>query len=303
MCVSVVLALSADAASAYTQLAHVVIAEMARNQLTASTREKADRIADALFGAISPADRARLEAGYPGASRLAILAALPDDWKRRDDQDVPLGEIYARHDAGAVPSPYRPQWTTSDWHYVNAVYPFDRNECDLSASGRMRTAFRNSLRAFANASGDRSRGIVLAFLSHLVGDAHQPLHTVARVDAGCRGDLGGNHFCLRRRPDGECAESLHALWDGGVGFVSRGDAVAERVRDLEGLYPADELAGEQNADLDVWLEEGVGYASLVYDTAEERKPTAVYVKYARRVSMQRMALAAHRLAALLERLL
>jgi len=48
-------------------------------------------------------------------------------------------------------------------------------------------------------------------LIHYVGDYHQPLHCLNRVDPSFpKGDAGGNDFPL---PDHYDVDELHALWD------------------------------------------------------------------------------------------
>ena len=67
-----------------------------------------------------------------------------------------------------------------------------------------------------NGNGDkRARAISLAWLLHLVGDLHQPLHTTALVtDVYPEGDRGGNDFYVMPRARGI---RLHAYWDGVLG--------------------------------------------------------------------------------------
>ena len=59
------------------------------------------------------------------------------------------------------------------------------------------------------------RAIDVAWILHLAGDIHQPLHTSARVtELEPKGDQGGNLFKLT--PQGtprENERSLHGLWD------------------------------------------------------------------------------------------
>ncbi len=58
------------------------------------------------------------------------------------------------------------------------------------------------------------RTIALAWLLHLVGDVHQPLHTVQLFSREYpHGDRGGNEVCIRLAP-GRAALDLHRLWDG-----------------------------------------------------------------------------------------
>jgi hypothetical protein len=65
------------------------------------------------------------------------------------------------------------------------------------------------------------RAVALAWVTHLVGDMHQPLH------AGKAEDRGGNLFCVawmgessklvRLNGEQHCSgENLHALWDGAI---------------------------------------------------------------------------------------
>jgi hypothetical protein len=58
------------------------------------------------------------------------------------------------------------------------------------------------------------RAIALAWLFHLVGDIHQPLHSVQLFTREYpNGDRGGNEMCVRVAPDLPAID-LHRLWDG-----------------------------------------------------------------------------------------
>ena len=65
----------------------------------------------------------------------------------------------------------------------------------------------------SNVGNDESIGLsyALRFLIHYVGDIHQPLHCMNRVDKSYpAGDKGGNDFPLPNHYD---ANELHAVWD------------------------------------------------------------------------------------------
>lgn len=67
-------------------------------------------------------------------------------------------------------------------------------------------------------NGTDAESIALRFLIHFVGDFHQPLHCLARVNEDYpKGDAGGNAFELPYRYR---VENLHALWDS-VLFTTR----------------------------------------------------------------------------------
>ena len=58
------------------------------------------------------------------------------------------------------------------------------------------------------------RAIALAWVFHLVGDVHQPLHTVQLFSQEYpHGDRGGNEVCVRLAPE-RAPLDLHRLWDG-----------------------------------------------------------------------------------------
>lgn len=55
--------------------------------------------------------------------------------------------------------------------------------------------------------------MLFRFLVHLVGDIHQPLHTVSLWDNQFpKGDQGGNLFAISFQN----ISNLHALWDSGT---------------------------------------------------------------------------------------
>jgi S1/P1 Nuclease len=63
--------------------------------------------------------------------------------------------------------------------------------------------------------GDREhKAIALAWLFHLVGDIHQPLHTAQLFTVEYpQGDRGGNEICVRVTQAGQPMD-LHRFWDG-----------------------------------------------------------------------------------------
>lgn len=97
----------------------------------------------------------------------------------------------------------------SPWHYqnVNVCHPFD--QASACRDGNCVSAqIERNLRLLANRSLPvRERLFALAFVVHLMGDLHQPLH------AGDRGDLGGNRVTASY---GIIAgrTNLHSIWDG-----------------------------------------------------------------------------------------
>ena len=96
----------------------------------------------------------------------------------------------------------------STWHYqnVDVCRPFD--QASACRDGNCVSAqIERNMRLLANrALPVRERIFALAFVVHLMGDLHQPMH------AGDRGDLGGNRVAAAY---GAIARTnLHAIWDG-----------------------------------------------------------------------------------------
>ena len=97
----------------------------------------------------------------------------------------------------------------SSWHYqnVNVCQPFD--QASACRDGNCVSAqIERNLRLLADRRLPvRERLFALAFVVHLMGDLHQPLH------AGDRGDLGGNRVTASY---GLIAgrTNLHSIWDG-----------------------------------------------------------------------------------------
>jgi hypothetical protein len=64
------------------------------------------------------------------------------------------------------------------------------------------------------APGDRA--VALCWVFHLLGDMHQPLHTIKLFTTqfpAPEGDRGGTRFYIRVKPTNATTISLHAFWD------------------------------------------------------------------------------------------
>jgi hypothetical protein len=95
------------------------------------------------------------------------------------------------------------------WHYqnVDVCRPFDQESACRDGNCVSAQIERNARLLADRTLPLRERVMALAFLVHLMGDLHQPLH------AGDRGDLGGNRFAASY---GRIAgrTNLHTIWDG-----------------------------------------------------------------------------------------
>ena len=200
----------------------------------------------------------------------------------------------------------------SNWHYADYYWGLVNGQPhdipgtgpDSENAGERIVAF---LATLADPSAaDTTKAVALAWLLHLVGDLHQPLHCSSRVtpeETLPRGDEGGNTFRL------DDNRNLHAYWDrilsqttapgpgeDSIAYVTR------LARRIEGTHPLASLSEPAaSAGVLAWEGEGLHLAQTVVYTGVTRgaAPPAAYEAEALKVAERRIALAGYRLAALL----
>lgn len=125
----------------------------------------------------------------------------------------------------------------SKWHYINL--PFKPPGTPDSVTTQPPDP-DNIIRAFEVNLGkvkDKTlsapeRAVALCWVFHLVGDAHQPLHTSNMFSTDFpRGDRGGNAFKIRVRPTSSVI-SLHQFWDDLILGSNRFQTVRNRATEL-----------------------------------------------------------------------
>lgn len=289
------LLLGSPDASAWNAGGHRLVAAIAWQQIDPPIREK---IGDLL--AAHP-DHARWLSRYKGddpAYASFLEASTWADDIRRDPR------FHDDDDAATPPIPGFPDMGRHRrWHYIDQpvfatpiLRPGD-GELDLRLARLGETVRRDG-------TAKPQRAYALAWLIHLVGDAHQPLHTASRFDREGRGDDGGNTLWVETPHHPRLREmSLHAYWDDLPGPPwLRGrqlDSAAERLAPLGGNP---KTAGTVSS----WLAEGRHLAeTVVYAGLEGETPVLddTYHQRAQQTARERVAIAGKRLARLLERLL
>jgi hypothetical protein len=147
------------------------------------------------------------------------------------------------------------------WHYINLPFKPEDQPTSLqireSEPVNILTAMAENESIVKNESDPERKAIALAWLFHLVGDMHQPLHAaqIFTVDYP-NGDRGGNQICVRvtrsRQP-----MDLHRFWDGVITSSSnltllRNEATALHNRQEFQRGQLTELA---NTDFESWAKE------------------------------------------------
>ena len=295
---SALVALSATPAYAWDELGHSVVGRIAWDNLTPQARARAIAILRGAppgsgLGGILP----------PGApeSRQAALFVSASTWPDEIRSDGHPGHQFAK----------------SSRHFVNVFW---RQRSDFSRpeplpnqplAGDLLNDFPG-LRAALTGPNRADAAVALAWIIHLVGDIHQPLHSSSRVtprDALPAGDRGGNSYELAGRPD-----NLHAFWDGSLTRnnlqrpgESRDAFVARVAAEIQQAHPASGFTTERAAtDLTGWAREGVTLAQTVAYRPPLRRGQRPPPAYNRRVfeaAQRRAALGGYRLADLLNQAL
>ncbi len=260
---------------AWNAMGHMVIANIAYEQLKPEVREKVDQLVG------------NLNKEYPEMSSYLHLAYWPDALRSQRIE------------------------TFTHWHYIDLPYSSDGTETKADvidtdnavwAVKRIQVVLKNQ---HANPY-DRAR--FLSFITHIVGDLHQPLHTVTLFSAAHPGgDKGGNLYNIVYNNK---TTNTHSLWDSGVGaFENKNSRATDHAKELAimimQMYPASSF-GERANDLEPlnWAKEGFDNAKkYVYSTPENQAPSTEYLVTGKQIAEQQAALAGYRLANLLNSLL
>lgn len=208
----------------------------------------------------------------------------------------------------------------TNWHFINFFWKGNSGDTaqdvtdietpEINAVERLKT-FRPLV---ASSLPQASRSTQLAWILHLVGDIHQPLHTSARVTTRAderQGDRGGNQFIVLGRNGGSLP--LHSFWDGIVDESirkqsgEREQAYIERVAAMiMASHPQSGMSSRlQSGQFEAWAREGFATTkSSIYPGTlrRNRKPGDAYRRQAFEISEEAIALGGYRLADLLNQL-
>ena len=309
-----------DRALAWNDTGHRTIATLAYDELTPAVRARVDAILRAhpryekdLLG--------EMPQGYGEPERFAF--AMSGYWP-----DIIRTQSNPMHFTHHKPM----------WHYIDTPYqlPDWRPTTAPSATPATRVAGsgattqpvvegpKNVIEAIAEnratlrnpERSDAEKAVAICWLAHLVGDIHQPLHATTVYSAQFPdGDRGGNSFIVSVRRQNQ---NLHAVWDEMLGTQTSATMInylAAGVRSDPNLR-REAMPQVSKKDPEVWRRESnelgrtVAHrnGTLVGASSEElrRDPTTPvptlpegYLRDAEPVALRRAALAAYRLADLL----
>lgn len=198
-----------------------------------------------------------------------------------------------------------------NWHYADTFWQWkDGKAVFIESQDESGLAMQKLIefdKVIRSTASDSEKAVAIAWLEHLIGDIHQPLHTSAKVtDSNPKGDQGGNLFLLT--PKGtprDKQENLHWFWDSIIGRQlpnakdqCEADYLDPLAQEIMRRYPYDKMKDKISPDkFDVWAKESLDVATTeVYEGLEWFKmPSDKYKKKAFEIAQQRLALAGYRM--------
>lgn len=253
---------------AWNSTGHMVIAEIAYQQLDPVVKSKVDDLVE------------KMQQEYPNILNFVDMATWADNLR---SQRI---DVYAH------------------WHYIDQAFSTDGTPLvNLTDSDNAVYVMKSIQLAIKNERANTfERARFLAFLEHIMGDLHQPLHTVSNVsELTPNGDKGGNAYYVTYNGK---KESLHYLWDSGLGIFNHDPTLenaAEIAKKITSDYP-ESYFGDRASDLsmDTITKEGLENArQMAYSVPMYENITEQYVANSQQLAEQQAAIAGYRLAKLL----
>jgi curved DNA-binding protein CbpA len=201
----------------------------------------------------------------------------------------------------------------SDWHYINQFWTWKDGKAHMVEGmepvGQILKKLGEFTQLLRSSANDSEKAIAIAWLEHLVGDIHQPLHVSARVtEYDPKGDRGGNAFFLTpkgtKRAD---QDNLHSFWDGAIDRYMPNKDMCEGAyyepiaESIMKLHPYGKMKERLSPEkFNVWEQESLYIATTeVYkDVKFGEKPSDKYTKKAFEIAQERLALGGYRLGSL-----
>lgn len=200
----------------------------------------------------------------------------------------------------------------SNWHYDDQFWTSKDGKIEYLKApddgGQALTRIDEFVKVINGKATDSEKAVAIAWLEHLIGDIHQPLHSSARVtDTEPKGDQGGNTFSLTPKDTPrDKQENLHWFWDS---IVVRNIPNTKNVCDIDFLeplangfmkkYPFDKMKGRLAlSDPASWAKESLTFAQNDVFSADLKRgemPSDKYKKKGLKIAEERLTLAGYRM--------
>ncbi len=277
------LTLAPTLAMAWNYQGHVIVAEIAYQNLDKTAKVQVDKLAGKAYQSMSKDIQQKMNS-FEGASQFAKLAFVPDLIR-----EVPARQVWQQM-GETIPATLN-QWhekETGPWHYINQTYPAS-SHCKFVHIPNIKVVARYLFDDFKH----NPKAASLMFMSHVAGDSHQPMHSVAQSlsKKKCMSDLGGNKYTLNVPQ-----KDLHHLWDSGMGMLDKAYNIHDFAISLQKDFPKATMALGKVADVDLWIKESYSLADFAYSVKKDTKPSEAYYKKGTELVKQRLTQAGYRLA-------
>ena len=288
-----------QAALAWNGTGHMTVARIAYASLNDGTRQRVDRLLQ------HHPDFTRLRQGLsahdPNFGLIVFMRAAT--WP-----DTIKGDPRFFEDGG-TPTMLRAGFPSMErhrgFHFIDTPFSTDGTQTAPPPEPNALTELPRFIGEIGNPSVARNvQAYDLAWLIHLAGDVHQPLHATSRFTSkhgAPEGDRGGNLFKII--VPGSSIDNLHSFWDELLGTSINVSSVKGLGTSIMNQFAAESPA---NTSPQSWVDESFQAAQqTVYtigaDGAGEPRPrvTTSYRRDARQLARQRVALAGYRLAAVI----
>ena len=207
------------------------------------------------------------------------------------------------------------------WHYIDFPFKPEGEPANIQPmqppEENILTAIASNERVLRSRNDSARLGVALAWLFHLFGDIHQPLHAAQLFSREYpNGDRGGIEMCVRTSLKGAPIE-LHRLWDGVITSSQNVDRLRNIASDLVRRFSTSSFRELDHPEPQAWPKESYEIAvKIAYENGnlrgtpkgpakDCRAVNAVtyvsngYPARARLIANRRMYLAGYRLADLL----
>jgi len=276
---------------AWNDTGHKIIAAIAWDNLTPTARENITRI---LKQAPEDSDLMDLfDKSLENPQKFYFMNASywPDIVRDRDQE-----ERWKKYHKGP-------------WHYIGSYWKQTENG-PVETEGPVEDEnvveriihFKQTLQNVE--TPENKKAVQIAWVLHLIGDIHMPLHNASRVtDATPEGDRGGNDFRL----GDEWPWNIHAYWDGIIDIAAPKNEETddfeyylEKARQIQQKHPKKEFKIQlQIKDPVKWSAEGkkIVMNEVYPDYLEQnQQPPEKYKEKAFRIAQGQMALSGYRMA-------
>ncbi|MEJ7623441.1 MAG: S1/P1 nuclease [Pyrinomonadaceae bacterium] len=211
------------------------------------------------------------------------------------------------------------KYNKGNWHYADTFWSRsgDNKITYLPApedGGQALARLEEYNKLITSNAKDADKAIAIAWLLHIIGDLHQPLHTSARItETEPKGDQGGNLFLLTPQGTPRADQlNLHWYWDS---IIVRNVPNGANACDSEYLapiaqrimkeYPYAKMESRIDADrFEAWVKDSLTYAQndvFSSDLKRFEMPSEKYKKKAFGVARLRLAMAGYRMADMFNR--